>query len=390
VLPIGPLGGPAAYAQLVESDGRVVAPAGLGARLPATEEAIAIAAGERPAGFTEAQLSSGHVRVYTAPVAPGQAIQVARSLDETDVTLDRLALILAAVSLGGVVLGGAFGLLISRAALSPVGRLSRAASEVATTRDLSHRIDPAGGHELAELARSFNRMLTALEGSLDSQRQLVADASHELRTPLASLRTNIEVLAHSESMDAGERERLLADVIGQLDELTALVGDLVDLARDAELDEPVELLRLDRLTEEAVELARSRTPSARIELSAEPCPVRGSEHALTRAVSNLLDNAIKWSPRDAPIEVTVSADGALEVRDRGPGIAPDDAPRVFDRFYRSAAARGMPGSGLGLAIVRQVAESHGGFAEAVSPQGGGTLIRVWVPVASADREPALT
>ena len=167
-------------------------------------------------------------------------------------------------------------MLISRAALSPVGRLSRAASEVATTRDLSHRIDPAGGHELAELARSFNRMLTALEGSLDSQRQLVADASHELRTPLASLRTNIEVLAHSETMEREERERLLGDVIAQLDELTALVGDLVDLARDAELDEPVELLRLDRLTEDAVEVARVRAPSARIELRRSPASCAGA------------------------------------------------------------------------------------------------------------------
>ena len=394
VLPIGPLGGPIAYAQLVEGDGDVVTPSRTGAQLPATAEAIAVAAGEREAGFSEANVASGHVRVYTSQVAPGQAIQIARSLDETDLTLERLALILAAVSIGGIFLGGGFGVLISRAALSPVGRLSRAASEVATTRDLSRRIDPAGGHELAELARSFNRMLTALEGSLDSQRQLVADASHELRTPLASLRTNIEVLAHSETMDPGSRERLLADVIAQLDELTVLVGDLVDLARDTELDQPVEAIRLDRLAEDTVETALLRRPGARIDLASEPCVVRGSEQGLARAISNLLDNAIKWSPEGAPVEVRVSAAGEVEVRDRGPGIPPDDLPRVFDRFYRSTAARGMPGSGLGLAIVRRVAESHGGSAEASSPPDGGTLIRLRIPVAPAagsrEREPVLT
>ena len=118
--------------------------------------------------------------------------------------------------------------------------------------------------------------------------------------------------------------------------------------------------------------------------------MRGSEHALTRAVSNLLDNAIKWSAGPAPIEVALTADGTLEVRDHGPGIAQSDLPRVFDRFYRSAAARGMPGSGLGLAIVRQIAESHGGFAEAAIPPGGGTLLRLHIPVAAGDREPALT
>ena len=357
-------------------------PPGSAPGLPATEEAIAIAAGERPRASRTPSCPAGTSASTRRPSRPGRRSRSpARSTRRTSPS-SRLALILAAVSLGGVVLGGAFGFLISRAALSPVGRLSRAASEVATTRDLSHRIDPAGGHELAELARSFNRMLTALEGSLDSQRQLVADASHELRTPLASLRTNIEVLAHSETMEREERERLLADVIAQLDELTGLVGDLVDLARDAELDEPVELLRLDRLTEDAVEVARVRAPSARIELTTEPCLVRGSEHALTRAVSNLLDNAIKWSPPGGPIEV--ARVGRRDARGARPRAR--DRRRATCRACStvSTARRrraGCPASGLGLAIVRQVAESHGGFAEAAAPPDGGTLIRIDVPVA---------
>ena len=388
ILPTGPLGGPSAYAQVIKADGEVVGPAGGGPRLPATEDAIAIAQGSRDAAFSEATLASGHVRVYTAPVeGGGGAIQVARSLDDVDETLEQLALILAAVSLGGIFAGALLGLLVSRTALSPVQRLSSAARDVATTRDLSRRIDPSGGHELAELATSFNRMLNALEGSLDSQRQLVADASHELRTPLASLRTNIEVLAHSDSMDRGSRERLLTDVIAQLDELTALVGDLVDLARDVELDEPAEELRLDHLVEDVVELARMRRPQARIELTAEPCSVRGDAHALTRAISNLLDNAVKWGPPGTPIDVVVGRDGVVGVRDHGPGIEDADLPRVFDRFYRSASSRGLPGSGLGLAIVRRVAERHHGTASAESPPGGGALLLLAIPPLPAPAQP---
>jgi two-component system sensor histidine kinase MprB len=389
-LPIGPLGGPAAYAQLVEADGDVVGPAGQGQRLPATPEARAIAAGEAEAAFSDVELPTGRARVYTAPVGAGQAIQIARSLDDTESTLDDLAMVLAAVTLGGIFLGAALGFLVSRAALSPVGRLSRLASEVASTRDPSMRIDPAGGHELAELARSFNRMLAELEASLEAQRQLVADASHELRTPLASLRTNIEVLAHSERLDPVARERLLADVVTQLDEFTALVGDLVDLARHPELDESPQLVRLDHLAEAAVEATLARHPGAQIELVTEPCVVRGAEQDLQRAISNLLDNAVKWSPPGRPIEVATAASGEVRVRDRGPGIPAEDLPRVFDRFYRSAASRGLPGSGLGLAIVRRVAESHGGTATAAAPPDGGTEVTLRIPVAAEPVQALLT
>jgi two-component system sensor histidine kinase MprB len=381
-LPIGPLGGPAAYAQLVGADGEVVAPSRRGERLPPTPEVRAIAAGEAEPAFSDVELASGKVRVYTAPVGSGQAIQIARSLDDTEATLDHLAVVLAAVSLGGIALGAGLGFLVSRAALSPVGRLSRLASEVASTRDPRRRIDPVGGHELAELARSFNRMLAELEASLDAQRQLVADASHELRTPLASLRTNIEVLAHSERMDPASREHLLDDVVTQLDEFTALVGDLVDLARAPGFDRPPQLLRLDHLAEAAVDAAHARHPGARIDLETAPCAVSGDEHGLQRAISNLIDNAIKWSPPEEPIEVSITADGEVRVRDRGPGIPAEDLPRVFDRFYRSTSARGMRGSGLGLAIVRRVAESHGGTAVAAAPPSGGTEVTLRIPVAA--------
>ncbi len=380
ILPTGPLGGASVYAQLVEADGTVISPSPGEARIPETAEALAVAAGEREPYFRDADLGGADVRIYTAPVEGGGAIEVARSLDEVEHALGRLGLILAAVSLGGVALGAGLGTLVSRAALAPVARLSRAAREVAETRDLSRRIDPRGGSELGALARSFNTMLKALEGSLDSQRQLVADASHELRTPLASLRTNIEVLAHAERMGNEARERLLADVIAQLDELTVLVGDLVDLARDAELErEPATELRLDLLVAETVELARTRDPLVRIALDTEPCAVRGVAQSLERAVSNLLDNAIKWSPPGAEVEVAVAADGEVRVRDHGPGIDPEDADRVFDRFYRAPSSRGLPGSGLGLAIVRRVAESHGGTVEALAAPGGGALLRLSLP-----------
>jgi two-component system sensor histidine kinase MprB len=387
VLPKSRLGGPSLYAQIVQEDGGVVPPAEPTIRLPASPEARAVAAGEQDAFFADARPNGTHVRVYTAESESGEAIQVARPLGDTDETLNDLALILVAVTLGGVALAAGLGVIVSRAALSPVARLSVAAEQVAATHDLSRRIDPGGGDELGRLAESFNSMLTALEASLGAQRQLVADASHELRTPLTSLRTNIEVLAHSEQLPGEQRERLLADVISQLGELTALVGDLVDLARGAEpRDEPRSRLRLDRLVETAVEQAEARAPSVRFRLEASPCTVSGVEAALERAIGNLLDNAAKWSPPASTVEVGVSADGEVSVRDHGPGIDSEDLPYVFDRFYRSAAARNLPGSGLGLAIVRQIVEAEGGSVEAERHPAGGAVLRLRLPTISA-REP---
>jgi two-component system sensor histidine kinase MprB len=246
---------------------------------------------------------------------------------------------------------------------------------------MSRRIDARGGDELSRLAESFNTMLAALERSMAAQRQLVADASHELRTPLTSLRTNVEVLAGSNGMPSERRRRLLADVVGQLEQLTRLVGDLVDLARDGQAGEegPFEALRLDELVRGALERASRMHPTCRLEATLEPTLVEGAPARLDRAVANLLDNAVKWSPEGGRIEV-VLRDGELSVRDHGPGFAAGDLPNVFERFYRAPAARGLPGSGLGLAIVRQVAESHGGGAFAENAPGGGALLRLRLPV----------
>jgi two-component system sensor histidine kinase MprB len=228
-------------------------------------------------------------------------------------------------------------------------------------------------------------MLESLDEAAQRQRQLVQDASHELRTPLTSLRTNIEVLASGGRMPPAERKQLLQDVVVQLGEMTELIGELTELARGEEQNEPLEEVRLDLLTEEAIARATRHHPDVPIEAELAPTTVVGQPASLERAVTNLLDNAAKWSPAGSPIEVHL-AEGELTVRDHGPGIAAEDVPHVFERFYRATSARGMPGSGLGLAIVKQVAESHGGTIEVEAPEGGGTLMRLSIPARGAGSE----
>jgi two-component system sensor histidine kinase MprB len=389
VLPHSPLGGPELYAQFVTSQGNVVVPPGAKLPLQATAAVRAVAAGKRRPFFRDDHLNGVHVRVYTGSAGQGQAIQAVRSLAETDATLRRLALVLLGVSLGGIAVAALLGWLVSRAALSPVTRLTRAAEHVARTRDLSRRMDPSAGDEIGRLARAFNTMLAALDRSLGAQRQLVADASHELRTPLTSLRTNIDVLARADALSPAEREKLLRDLSSQLSELSVLVGDLMDLARESEEEDAHEEIRLDVLVGDCVARARIRAAGLRFAVDAESTTVSGSPSRLQRAVGNLLDNAAKWSPPDAEVEVAVRG-GTVRVRDHGPGIPAEDLPHVFDRFYRSRAARGLPGSGLGLAIVRQVAEGHGGAVTAANDPSGGAVLSLRLPelaAASEDREP---
>ena len=334
---------------------------------------------ERGAFFTDATIGGVHARVYTAPVPTGDAVQAVRPLEEVDRTLRDLTFALVLVGLGGVALAVWLGLLVARAALTPVKQLTDAAEHVARTRDLSRRIRADRTDELSRLGASFNTMLEALASSQEAQRQLVADASHELRTPLTSLRTNIEVLS-SDALPPEDRERLLQDVVAQLGELTVLVSDLVDLARGDEPALVAEDVRLDMLVADAVERARRHAPDKAFFAELDPALVQGVPARLDRAVTNLLDNAAKWSPPGGQIEVRVH-DGELSVRDHGPGIDEADLPYVFDRFYRAPAARGLPGSGLGLAIVRQVAESHGGTVTAERARGGGARLRLQLPVA---------
>jgi two-component system, OmpR family, sensor histidine kinase MprB len=392
VLPTTELGGATGYVQLLLSNGEVIHTPSEGSGLAVTAATRAVAAGRRDAFFSDATVSGTPVRVLTERASEDGVWQVALPLSDIDSTLTHLEIVLALVSLGGIALAAALGLLVSRAALVPVRRLTGAAERVARTQDLTHRMESGEDDELGRLAQSFNTMLAALERSRLAQRQLVSDASHELRTPLTSVQANLDALALGEErMPASERARVVAAVQAQLRELTVLVGDLVDLSK-TEIDEvEVEDVRLDLAAAGAIERARLHGVgghSCTFVLDAEPCLVRAAPARLDRAIANLLDNACKWNPSAGrggdpgrpgdPIEVRVR-DGRLEVRDHGPGIAPEDLPRVFDRFYRSPTARGRPGSGLGLAIVRQVAEMHSGSVHAANDPDGGARLTLELP-----------
>ncbi len=390
VLPPTELGGPAGYVQLFLSNGEILHTPSRKYALSITAATRAVAEGRRDAFFSDTTIAGTPVRVLTERAGEGGVWQVALPLSDLDSTLTHLQLVLALVSLGGIALAAALGLLVSRAALVPVRRLTGAAERVARTQDLTHRIESGEEDELGRLAQSFNTMLAALERARLAQRQLVSDASHELRTPLTSVQANLDALAMGERLSARERARVVVAAQAQLHELTVLVGDLVDLSKTEIEEVEVEDVRLDLAAAGALERARLHAPgghSSTFVLDAEPCLVRVAPARLDRAIANLLDNACKWNLLPAllagragrrPIEVRVR-DGRLQVRDHGPGIAAEDLPRVFDRFYRAPSARGRPGSGLGLAIVRQVAEMHGGSVHAANDPGGGARLTLELP-----------
>ena len=386
VPPGAALGGPRPYVQFVAPSGDVIAPAGGPTELPAPAPA---AVGRD--GLRDATVEGTHVRILSTTLPEsGFSLQIARPLTETDRVLSRLAWVLVAICAGGIAIAAAAGRAVARSALTPVRRLTGAAEHVAATQDLSRRID-GGRDELGRLASAFNRMLDALARSRRAQRQLVADASHELRTPLTSMRANLELLASREGDDLppAERAALMRDLVGQSEELSVLVGDLVDLARDGQAPGRRDVVRLDEVVRTAVHRSRLRAPAAAIETGdLEPDEAIGDAAMLERAVVNLIDNAVKFSPPGAPVEVSLKG-GRVEVRDNGAGISDADLPLVFDRFYRADDARARPGSGLGLAIVRQVAEAHGGSAFAQHAADGGALLVLAIPVLSADPEPAL-
>jgi two-component system sensor histidine kinase MprB len=399
VLPAPRLGGATGVVQLFQSNGRVLRSEtkgsleAKGSLLPVTAATRAVAAGRRRAFFSDATVGGTYVRILTERAPEGGVWQVALPLTDVNSTLTHLKLVLALVCLGGIALAAALGLLVSRAALVPVRRLTGAAERVARTQDLGHRIQAGEEDELGRLAGSFNTMLAVLERSRLAQRQLVSDASHELRTPLTSVQANLDALAMGEELPARERARILAAAQAQLRELTVLVGDLVDLSKTEVEEVEVEDVRLDLAAAGAIERARLHAPECRFVLDAEPCLVHAAPARLERAIANLLDNACKWnSPTPPagrvgdPVEVRVRG-GVLEVRDHGPGIAAEDLPRVFDRFYRAPGARARPGSGLGLAIVRQMAEAHGGAVHAANdPDGGARLTLELPPLQMTDAE----
>jgi two-component system, OmpR family, sensor histidine kinase MprB len=359
------------YVQLVRTDGSILAPPRQDLRIPVDDDVLAVAGEQGAAFWRNVDVEGTHLRVFTFAYGPDAAVQVARPLTEVDESLRRIGLVLLLIAAGGIVIAAGLGLVVARAALAPVRELTETVERVSETQDLTQRIEVAGNDELSRLATSFNSMLGALEESTRAQRQLVADASHELRTPLTSVRTNIEVLAGDRLLPPEDRARLLSDVVEQLGEMTTLISELIELARAEQVVAEPEEVRLDVLVADAVERARRNRPEVVYTVDLEPATVPGVPATIERAVGNLLDNAAKWSPTGGEVEVAVR-DGRLIVRDHGPGIADEDLPHVFDRFYRARAARGLPGSGLGLAIVRQVAESHGGEVVAEQAEGGGT------------------
>jgi two-component system sensor histidine kinase MprB len=372
------------YFQVINTAGAVSLPRFQTAKLPVSSADESIAAGAKEQ-FRTIEYQGAPVRLLTAPVGNGYAIQVALPLSPIDSQLNQLGLELLAAGLAGILGAAALGWWVTRTSLRPVGQLTATVERITATRDLAHRIDSGRSDELGRLAVSFNAMLAAVQDATDRQRQLVADASHELRTPLTSLRTNIEVLRKIELLDPEDRDRLISSVLTGIDDLTALVADTVELARGEEPAAAVESFRWDELAERVVARARMHWPGAEFAVDRlEPCALAGVPDRVQRAMANLLDNAAKFSGGRGEIHVALRSGekpgtAVLTVRDHGPGIDAQDLPHVFDRFYRSARTRDRPGSGLGLAIVAQVAESHHGCVAAANHPDGGAVLTLTLP-----------
>ncbi|MFB9617368.1 HAMP domain-containing sensor histidine kinase [Kutzneria kofuensis] len=354
-------------------------------RLSTTEQDLV----DSPPGTCSPQRTdtAATVLVMGCTYAPGKAVVAAQSLKPTQGVLQKLALVLVFVGIGGVLVAALAGTAVAQGGLRPVTRLRQATEHITATGDL-RPIPVTGDDELALLTTSFNTMLGALAESQERQRRLVGDAGHELRTPLTSLRTNLELLLASEKpgapkLSAEDRQEIYDDVQAQIAEMTTLIGDLVELAREdapQAVHEPVDMVEL---VERALDRARRRAAGQQFLVSLQPWYLLGEAHALERAVLNLLDNAVKFTPADGVVRLEMKpvGDGTMliEVADSGPGIAEADLPHVFERFYRSSEARTLPGSGLGLAIVAQAVERHGGRAYAGRAPEGGALMTLRLP-----------
>jgi two-component system sensor histidine kinase MprB len=367
------------FFQLIDTSGEAVAPSGKrfnpSVALPVTQRAIAVARIQNGSYFTDIEVKGTTLRMYVRPAGSGRALLTARSLSEVNNALSRLGWSLAITCLAGITLAALVGAIVARGALRPVRTLTATAERITETHDLGERIETEGEDELSRLGSTFNAMLDSLEGAIRSQRQLVADASHELRTPLTSLRTNIDLLRQGVVLSDRDRERLLRDVTRELEELTTLVTNIVELARGSQRDIQLEQVRVDELAQRVVDRAESRFPQLEFAVDAEATTVWGDPEELERAIWNLVENAAKWSNGGGRIDLTIS-EGQVTVRDHGPGVPEADRPFIFNRFYRSETARGQPGSGLGLAIVRQIAERHGGRVDVENAEGGGARFRL--------------
>jgi two-component system, OmpR family, sensor histidine kinase MprB len=373
-------GASAPYTQVITATGATWAPAGSIGLLNPDATAISVAAGKRPYYYQDTRVEGVSATVLTTPLDPreGLALQIAEPLGQTNDEVATVGAVLGVLSIIGVAIATVLGLAVARTGLAPVARLAAVAEQVTATGNPDRRVEVERNDELGRLAASFNRMLGALRHSLASQRQLISDASHELRTPLASLRINVELLADDPGMSEAERKEVLGRVVAQVAELSDLVSSVTQLARGQYPEESHRSVRLDEATSATLEAARRDWPHTEFRATLDGCTVEGSAERLRVAIKNLLDNAAKFGPPAGPVEVSLSR-GELTVRDHGPGIDPEDAPFVFDRFYRALAARSVPGSGLGLSVVNDVAHDHGGTVEALPASGGGTIMRLTLP-----------
>jgi two-component system, OmpR family, sensor histidine kinase MprB len=391
------LGGAPPYFQSVCPDRRVVTADGKPPELPVTRKVLDIARTSSGSVYFAASAHGVHVEVLAFADQPDhKANEIALPLTPVDSALHALLMTYLWLIGVGVVVAAIAGTLISRSALAPILRFSADTEQVTRSPDRRRRLEETGAEELKGLASSFNHTLDALERSLESQRHLIADASHELRTPMAALRSNIQIFLEAGRLPEEERAELQQAIVAELDELAQLVSDVLQLARGSMPAEELEPVDLSEIVHHAIARTQRRAPALRFELDIEPAVILNSPERVSRAVTNIIDNARIWSDEDGAIEISLHG-GVLSVRDHGPGFGEDDLKRVFDRFYRSQDARRLPGSGLGLAIVKQAAEARGGFAAAANAQDGGAVIRVSfeppVPGASSStkmREPAIS
>jgi two-component system sensor histidine kinase MprB len=382
-------GQPGGYVQVVTPNGQTGRPQDQTVDLPVSSSDRKVAAAQQGGGFRNTHVEGVPVRMFTSPLINGFAVQVALPSSAVDSQLNHLALAFTIVALVALGIAIVLAWWLTRTALTPVARLTETAERITHTNDLTHRIPTeTRGDELGRLAASFNSMLDSLSASLTAQRQLVTDASHELRTPLASLRTNSEVLREFDRLSPAQREQVIGGIVGQVDELTALVADVVELARGDEPALEAENIAFEGIVAHAVAQARRHWPAVTFTLDSTPVTVRGVAGRLDRAVRNLLDNAAKFSGPGTTVRVHLGRDGALYVRDHGPGISADALPNVFERFYRADDARGMPGSGLGLAIVKQAADRHRGTVMIGNAEGGGVVAILHIPPLNDDEPDA--
>lgn len=358
-----------AYAQLVDASGSIT-PLGVDApTLPVEALDLTVAAGQSEARLRSIDIDGVHLRVLTTPLSPGVALQVARPIDEIDLYLLRFGgvMVLGVVIALGIALIAGF--VVSRLAIKPIDDLTVAAEDVASSHEYTRRIDPAGRAELRRLTESLNSMAQSLDDVLQAQRQLIADASHELQTPLTVLRTNVDLLERASELPATDLAAALSDMRVELAGLSRLVDNLIDLARDSEQADR-RSVAVDDVVVDVVAAMRRAHRDVEIDVRVVPVSVEAHLDQVQRLVRNLVENAVAWSGGSGAVEVELDEDG-LVVRDHGPGIAPEDLPRVFDRFYRADAAHGSPGSGLGLAIVAKAARDHGWTVSADNAPGGG-------------------